>query len=95
MGLAGISRSSCGQTLSNACEGVLELCVCYQRRRRPPRPPEIALQIMMIRKYPNIRAGDPIAQIIFFGLESPTEIPYEGKYQDREAGPQRARTSRA
>jgi dCTP deaminase len=38
-----------------------------------------------------IEAGDPIAQIIFFRLEAATELPYAGKYQDQEAGPQPAR----
>ena len=38
-----------------------------------------------------IEAGDPIAQIIFFRLEAATEMPYAGKYQDQEAGPQPAR----
>jgi dCTP deaminase len=39
----------------------------------------------------EIEAGDPIAQIIFFRLEEPTVLPYEGKYQDQERGPQGAR----
>jgi dCTP deaminase len=39
----------------------------------------------------EIQAGNPIAQIIFFRLEVPTERPYQGKYQDQEAGPQPAR----
>jgi dCTP deaminase len=39
----------------------------------------------------EIQAGDPIAQIIFFRLEAPTELPYQGKYQDQQAGPQPAR----
>jgi dCTP deaminase len=39
----------------------------------------------------EIKAGDPIAQIIFFRLEEPTVLPYAGKYQDQERGPQRAR----
>ena len=39
----------------------------------------------------EVRAGDPIAQIIFFRLEEPTALPYSGKYQDQERGPQRAR----
>jgi dCTP deaminase len=38
-----------------------------------------------------INAGDPIAQIIFFRLEAPTVLPYAGKYQDQERGPQGAR----
>lgn len=41
----------------------------------------------------DIRAGDPIAQIIFFRLEAPTELPYSGKYQDQQSGPQPARGS--
>jgi len=36
-------------------------------------------------------AGDPIAQLIFFRLEAPTELPYSGRYQDQEPGPQPAR----
>lgn len=36
-------------------------------------------------------AGMPIAQIVFHRLDEPTELPYEGKYQDQEAGPQEAR----
>lgn len=38
-----------------------------------------------------IDEGSPIAQIIFHRLEEPTEIPYQGRYQDQEAGPQPAR----
>lgn len=33
----------------------------------------------------------PIAQIIFMRLEEATEIPYAGRYQKQEAGPQPAR----
>jgi dCTP deaminase len=39
----------------------------------------------------EIKVGDPIAQIIFFRLEQPTELPYSGRYQDQERGPQGAR----
>jgi dCTP deaminase len=39
----------------------------------------------------EIRAGDPIAQVIFFRLEEPTVLAYSGKYQDQERGPQGAR----
>lgn len=35
--------------------------------------------------------GMPIAQIIFEQLDEPTELPYQGKYQNQEAGPQPAR----
>lgn len=38
-----------------------------------------------------IRAGSPIAQIVFHLLDQPTDSPYQGKYQDQQAGPQRAR----
>lgn len=34
-----------------------------------------------------IKEGDPIAQIIFDMLDAPTEIPYEGKYQDQNDQP--------
>lgn len=39
----------------------------------------------------HILCGDPIAQIIFHRLEAATDTPYEGKYQDQQAGPQPAR----
>lgn len=39
----------------------------------------------------RLRAGMPIAQVIFHRLSSPTVIPYAGKYQDQAAGPQPAR----
>lgn len=35
-----------------------------------------------------IPAGSPIAQVVFHLLDEPTDLPYEGKYQDQEAGPQ-------
>lgn len=38
----------------------------------------------------RIKAGTPIAQIIFERLEAPTERPYSGKYQNQPAGPQPA-----
>lgn len=38
----------------------------------------------------RIPAGSPIAQIVFHRLDEPTEIPYEGKYQDQPAGPVQA-----
>lgn len=31
---------------------------------------------------------DPIAQIVFMRLTEPTEVPYQGKYQNQAAGPQ-------
>jgi dCTP deaminase len=42
----------------------------------------------------EIQASDPIAQIIFFRLEAPTALPYSGKYQDQQSGPQPARADR-
>ena len=39
----------------------------------------------------RIKAGSPIAQIVFHLLDHPTEKPYTGKYQNQEAGPQIAR----
>jgi len=43
--------------------------------------------------YEHIRftQGDPVCQIKFEWLDYPTEIPYQGKYQNQEAGPQEAR----
>lgn len=42
----------------------------------------------------RFRRGMPIAQIVFHRLDAPTELPYEGRYQDQEAGPQAARLLR-
>lgn len=42
----------------------------------------------------SLTTGDPIAQIIFHQLDEATELPYEGRYQDQEAGPQEARLLR-
>lgn len=39
----------------------------------------------------HIEAGTPIAQIIFHRLDHPTDAPYDGKYQNQQAGPQPAR----
>lgn len=38
-----------------------------------------------------ILAGSPIAQIVFHRLDENTTIPYSGKYQYQERGPQEAR----
>ena len=38
-----------------------------------------------------VKAGSPIAQIIFMQLTEPTDKPYGGKYQDQQPGPQEAR----
>ena len=39
----------------------------------------------------TIRAGTPIAQVVFHRLDQATELPYSGKYQNQERGPQKAR----
>lgn len=39
----------------------------------------------------TIFKGTPIAQILFEFLDEETEQPYNGKYQNQEAGPQKAR----
>jgi dCTP deaminase len=55
-------------------------------------PGYVTLEIINHGETPiEIKAGDPIAQIIFFRLEEPTERPYRGKYYDQQPGPQRAR----
>lgn len=35
--------------------------------------------------------GDPLCQIKFEWLDEPTDLPYSGKYQNQEPGPQSAR----
>lgn len=35
--------------------------------------------------------GQAIAQVVFHRMDKPTMFPYNGKYQDQEAGPQPAR----
>lgn len=35
--------------------------------------------------------GSAVAQVIFHLLDAPTEMPYNGKYQDQQPGPQEAR----
>lgn len=39
----------------------------------------------------ELRQGQGIAQVIFEMLDQPAEHPYDGKYQNQEAGPQEAR----
>lgn len=51
----------------------------------------LTLEIMYRGWSLMIAAGSPIAQIVFMRLEEATEQPYEGRYQDQEAGPQQAR----
>jgi dCTP deaminase len=38
----------------------------------------------------ELKAGHPIAQVIFHQTDEPTEQPYDGKYQNQKAGPQEA-----
>lgn len=38
-----------------------------------------------------VPAGSGIAQILFHQIAEPAERPYDGRYQDQEAGPQEAR----
>jgi dCTP deaminase len=38
-------------------------------------------------RFRRIRAGDPIAQILFLRLEEATDTPYAGKYQDQDSRP--------
>jgi dCTP deaminase len=48
----------------------------------------LTLELTYARRWPiRIAAGSPIAQIIFFRLEAPTEQPYRGRYQNQRAGP--------
>jgi len=49
---------------------------------------EISLHAL---RFIRLRAGMPIAQIVFHRLEAPTDRPYSGRYQDQRGGPQKAR----
>lgn len=52
----------------------------------------LTLELTNHRPWPRfIRAGSPIAQIVFYNLDKASEQPYNGKYQDQEPGPQPAR----
>lgn len=51
----------------------------------------LTLEIKMVgHKFLRIKAGSPIAQILFNYLDDYTDYPYEGKYQNQQAGPQPA-----
>lgn len=39
----------------------------------------------------SIFSGTPIAQVIFHKTDEPVERPYDGKYQNQQAGPQPAK----
>lgn len=52
----------------------------------------LTLELTNHRPWPRfIRAGTPIAQIVFKRLDYDTDQPYRGKYQDQAEGPQPAR----
>lgn len=51
----------------------------------------LTLELVNLGREPiELFAGQGIAQVIFHQLDNPT-VPYEGKYQDQEWGPQGAR----
>jgi dCTP deaminase len=51
----------------------------------------LTLEIKNHNWYPYIiKAGSPIAQIVFETLDEPTVLPYKGKYQGQASGPQKA-----
>lgn len=45
-------------------------------------------------RFIRLRAGMPIAQVVFHRLEAPTDRPYSGRYQNQACGPQPARWER-
>lgn len=52
----------------------------------------LTLELVRLMPWPIlIKAGTPIAQIIFKRLDRPTERPYRGKYQCQQSGPVPAR----
>lgn len=52
----------------------------------------LTLELTNHRLWPvRLRKGSPIAQIVFYQLDEPSEQPYAGKYQDQQPGPQPAR----
>lgn len=51
----------------------------------------LTLELTRFKPWPiRLKAGTPIAQIIFKRLETPTDQPYQGKYQGQKAGAQAA-----
>lgn len=51
----------------------------------------LTLELMRWLPWPiRIRAGTPIAHIVFHKLDKPTDQPYVGKYQDAPRGAQKA-----
>ncbi len=52
----------------------------------------LTLELVRLLPWPiKIKAGTPIAQVVFQRLEEATECPYGGKYQDQNSGAQSAR----
>lgn len=52
----------------------------------------LTLELTNHRLWPiKLRAGTPIAQIIFYNLDQPTLQPYIGKYQNAPQGSQKAK----
>lgn len=52
----------------------------------------LTLELTRFKPWPiKLKRGTPIAQIMFKKLDHPTDQPYEGKYQNQQEGPQRAR----
>lgn len=55
----------------------------------------LTLELTRFLPWPiKLKAGTPIAQIVFHQLDNPTEQPYRGKYQNQRPGPQKARWER-
>lgn len=52
---------------------------------------ELTLHSMRVLR---LRRGMGIAQVVFHRIDQPVETPYNGKYQEQEAGPQKARPSK-
>jgi dCTP deaminase len=51
----------------------------------------LTLELTRLRPWPvRIKAGTPIAQVVFSYLDQPTTHPYRGKYQYQEPGAQPA-----
>lgn len=51
----------------------------------------LTLELMRWLPWPiKIKAGTPIAHLVFHKLDKPTEQPYCGKYQNAPQGPQKA-----
>lgn len=51
----------------------------------------LTVEITRLKLWPvRLKAGTPIAQIVFHGLDEPTERPYAGKYSCQRKAPQPA-----